>query len=225
MGHCAKAYYSRLHKRVAEVKLTEDQYDDECFWVKLLKYMLLVEVPESWKATVKLNGQPGKCKVDTGADVTVIPPSIFNKLKPATELTRTTKLLIGPCKQKLKGLGTLTAVLQEQDKVATEEIYVVEDLEGPLLGRQPAEQLKLVSRIESMSSNDYKNKVTGTYPKLFKGLGVMKDSYKITLQEHAKPFQLAAPKKAPLPLYRKTKDELDRMLQTGVISRVDQLSD
>jgi len=68
-------------------------------------------------------------------------------------------------------------------------------------------------------------KLADKYPKLFEGLGVMKDSYCITLKEYAKPFQVSVPRKVPFPLYQKTKEELDRMLEAGVISRVDQPTD
>ena len=101
-------------------------------------------------------------------------------------------------------------------------MYVIEDLERALLGREAAERLKLVTRLDNLSSADYKTKVVDKYSKLFKGLRVMKDNYSVTLKEDAKPFQMTVPRKAPLPLYQKTKEELDRMLETGVISRVDQ---
>ena len=114
------------------------------------------------------------------------------------------------------------AELQVQDKVAKEQVYVIEDLKRPLLARKPAELLKLISRLESLSSDDYKSKVADKYPKLFEGLGVMKDSYCITLKEDATPFQVSVPRKVPFPLYQKTKEELYRMLGTGSISRVDQ---
>lgn len=48
----------------------------------------------------------------------------------------------------------------------------------------------------------------------------MKDSYSITLKDDAKPFQVTVPWEVPLPLYQKTKEELDRMLETEIISRV-----
>ena len=59
------------------------------------------------------------------------------------------------------------------------------------------------------------------HPKLFTGLGQMKDSYTITFKEDTKPIAISVPRKVPLPLYRKTKDELE----TGVISPVDQPTD
>jgi len=53
----------------------------------------------------------------------------------------------------------------------------------------------------------------------------MKDSYCITLKEDANPFQVTVPRKVPLPLYQKTKEELDKMLESGVIAKVDQSTD
>ena len=60
------------------------------------------------------------------------------------------------------------------------------------------------------------------YPKLFQGLGVLMDCYHITLKEGAKFFQVTVPRKVLLPFYHKTKEESDRMLKSGVISKVDE---
>ena len=46
----------------------------------------------------------------------------------------------------------------------------------------------------------------------------MKDSYCITLKVDARPFQVSVPRKVPFPL---VSEELDRMLEAGVISRVE----
>ena len=84
---------------------------------------------------------------------------------------------MGPCKQKLNCLGTFLAELQVHDKVAKEQVYVIEDLKRPLLGGKPAELPKLISRLDSLSSDDYKSNVPDNHPRLFEGLGVMKGSY------------------------------------------------
>ena len=44
-------------------------------------------------------------------------------------------------------------------KVITELIYVVKDIERPLLGREAAEKLKLGNRVDTVSSDDYKTKI------------------------------------------------------------------
>ena len=109
---------------------------------------------------------------------------------------------MGPCKQKLSCLTFITE-LQVQDKVAKEQVYEIADLKRPLLRRKPAELLKLISRLDSLSSDDYRGKVADKYPKLFQGLAVIKDSYCITLKEDAKPFQVSVLRKVPFPLYQK----------------------
>ena len=42
--------------------------------------------------------------------------------------------------------------------------------------------------------------------------------------ENPEPFALHVPRKVPLPLLKKTKDEIEKMLQMGVISRADELT-
>ena len=49
-----------------------------------------------------------------------------------------------------------------------------------------------------------------------------KDCYHITPKEGAKPFQVTVSRKVPLPFYQKAKEESDRMLKSGVISKVDE---
>ena len=49
-----------------------------------------------------------------------------------------------------------------QDKVAKEQLYLIGDLERPLLGRKPG-KLKLISRLDSLSNDDYKSKLADKY--------------------------------------------------------------
>ena len=67
-----------------------------------------------------------------------------------------------------------------------------------------------------VGANSYKAK----YPELFTGLGSMKGEHKITLKPGCTPFAIATPRRVPLPLMPRVKEELERMEQMGVISRV-----
>ena len=75
-----------------------------------------------------------------------------------------------PGRQEEKGffLGELTELdaVQESTGEVKEQVYVTEYLQRPLLGRKPAELLKLISRLDSLSSNHYRIKVADKYPKL-----------------------------------------------------------
>ena len=195
-GHWAKACKSQLKRKVEEVYSCPEVELEGEFLLGQLTEVDMVEgsSKESWKCEVKLNGHAVKFKVDTGADVTVIPPNIYRSLVPKPSLSKCDKTLMCPCKHKLCCLGNFIgsisaaragsfpeqrlvieprnfrAKLCVDDKVVRELIYVVKDLERPLLGRDAAEKLKLVNRVDTVSSDDYKTKMANKQPKLFTGL-------------------------------------------------------
>ena len=167
-----KACKSRSDKKVNE---------DEAFFLGELIEVAIVQgqAQSSWKAEVVMNGQPTEFKVDTCADVTVVRPSLYYSLKPTHVLKKASRLLMGSCKQKLSSPGTFIVELQVKDMLTKKRVYEIKDLERPLLGREPTEYLKRISRLDSL-------------------------------------------RKVLLPFYHKTKEESDRMLKSGVISKVDE---
>ena len=58
------------------------------------------------------------------------------------------------------------------------------------------------------------------FPKVFSGLGTLGEEYTIRLKEDARPHALHTPRNVPLPLRDKVHEELDRMEEMGVISKV-----
>ena len=132
-----------------EVSFSDTQ--DEAFLLGELNEVATVQgqAQSSWKAKLVMNGQPAEFKVDTGADVTVVPPNLYYSLKPTRVLNKASRLLMGPCKQKLSCPGTFIADLQVKDIISKKRVYGIEDLERPLLGREPTQYLKLISRLDS----------------------------------------------------------------------------
>ena len=66
-----------------------------------------------WKADIAINDKIIKFKIDSGADVSVLPYHVYNKLKKQTELELepTNKVLLGPCNYKLNCIGKFKAKL------------------------------------------------------------------------------------------------------------------
>ena len=60
---------------------------------------------------------------------------------------------------------------------------------------------------------------------LFRGLGKLEDEYFIRLKDGVTPFCLTTPRRVPLPLTKKVKDELQRMLQLDAIEPVHEPTD
>ena len=60
---------------------------------------------------------------------------------------------------------------------------------------------------------------------MFKGLGKLSGNYTIKLKEDATPFALTTPQRVPIPLLSKVREELQRMENMGVITRIDEATE
>ena len=108
----------------------------------------------------------------------------------------------------------------------------MEGLEKPLLSRNASSSLNLIQKVNEIDSEkkpfdsvaeNTKLHILDKYAKLFEGLGELHGEYKILIKPNAKPYALNVPRKVPLPLLDKTKKELEKMLDMGVISRAEGL--
>ena len=178
---------------------------------------------DQWLITLQLGNTKVKFRIDTGADETVIPNHVYNELQDVNPLNEAGKKLFGVgSKNVLPVVGMFTAVLQWKNKTTTQNIYVVEGIHKALLGNPAIDELHLISRLESVKGSiDYR----GEYPGLFHGLGKMEGPYKIALKDDARSFAINVPRRVALPLMDKTKKDLRRMEDAGVIVRVEQPTD
>ena len=98
--------------------------------------------------------------------------------------------------------------------VTTHDVYVVKNLQEPLLGRPAIEALRLIQRVESVQSTSINYREV--YTKLYSGLGRMMESYKIRLRvrENAMPYAFSAPRRVPLPSQTKAKMDQDIILHS-----------
>ena len=163
-------------------------------------------------------------KIDTGADVTVILESVFKRIRNAN-LMHSDRILCGPAKNALHVIGQFNATLKHRGGVTSEEVYVVRDLQTPLIGLPAIKALGLVVRVCATESGDYATRILNSYPDLFTGLGTLGEEYKICLRPHAQPFALYTPRRVVLPLMNAVKEELERMVELGVIRPVQEATE
>lgn len=175
---------------------------------------------EPWLINLDVNEHTALFKIDTGADVTVLSEDEFQKGQ-FPELESAKKVLQGPGQTPITVRGKFTATIGTYSKSTTQEVYVVPGLKFSLLGRPAIQALGLVARVDTVALDSVK-RVKERFPKLFKGLGKMEGEYKIELKADAKPFSISTPHRIPLPLMSKVKEELSRMEEIGVISKVEQ---
>ena len=118
----------------------------------------------------------------------------------------------------------LQATLQNKKNKITETLYVLKGQPHSLLGKSACVKLNLIQRIETVSETSLPD-YTKEFPQLFKGLSYIQKPYKINLKPDTKPVCIFAPRKIAHPLIPKVKNEIDRMLEEGVISPVREPTD
>ena len=105
-----------------------------------------------------------------------------------------------------------------------QEVYVVQDLHMPLIGRPAIEALGLLVKVDVIGA-EAKSHFTQLFPQLFQGLGKLQGQYHIKQKDNAQPFALTVPRRVAIPLLPKVKEELERIEAMGVISKVDEPTD
>ena len=135
--------------------------------------------------------------------------------------------LVGAGDTLLKGISQANIDLRLGRKQIEECVYVVRSTKKLLLGVPVICKLGLIHDIPSTFSMraveyepskkeqpplDTKDRVFQCYPSLFTGLGKMKNEYTICPKEGAKPFCLTMPARLWLPLQKKVKEEIMRMV-------------
>lgn len=178
-----------------------------------------------WSVDVQIRNRKVSFKIDTGADVSVIPYQTYTAIMgPNSEhqLAPTDKPLFGPGGDRLPVMGVVTETLKKSERhTCQEDLYVVRGLHTPLLGRPAILKLGLVARLDAIDTETLKE----TYPSLCSGLGRVIQPHTIKLKPDATPYSLATPRRVPIPLLGKVKAELARMEQMGVITRVEEPTD
>ena len=172
----------------------------------------------SWEIQLLLEGTEITCKLDTGAEVTVISEQTYAAIK-KPRLFPPSKSLYGPSRQPLEVIGQFTGSFSHKGKSILHPVFVVKKLKTNLLGLPAISSLKLVARIDNVTQTNTKERWEKQFPTVFQGLGTLGEPYEIKLTPGAKPFSLYTARNIAIPLRPK---ELQRMESNGIISRVDQ---
>ena len=174
---------------------------------------------EEWRATLILNDRRVVFKLDTGAECNVISKEVYDSVsKQPLQKTRTKLVAFGG--HKLNPCGKAHVLCEYKGRYRVLEFMIVDGNVQNVLGKRSCSELKLVKRVDAIERC-----ITDDYADVFQGLGCIKDViHHIKLDENARPV-VHPPRRVPITLRSRVKDELDRMEALGVAERVHEPSD
>lgn len=221
----AKGHFARLckSKKLNEIEVVDSDSEFGGTEIFLGEISDDKTQQKAWATNVAVNGKFIKFKLDSGADVSVISSELFKALptEQQNRLKNADKKLYGPCRYELLCKGKFLASLTHRGKSCEEEIYVIDNLDQPLLSRPACCALGIIAKVEEIASANG-GRYRKEHPKLFQGLGCLPGEYDIKLDLAVKSFDLTTPRRVPIPMLPAVEEELRRMEQLDVIEKVDQ---
>ncbi|XP_063628947.1 uncharacterized protein LOC134800377 [Cydia splendana] len=185
-------------------------------------YCLNNEIDE-WTIVLNVNSHNLGFKLDTGAEVNVLPLRYLSQVGLSKEnLMVTTSRLHGYSGKNLDVLGKCFLKVVYKDNVYFLEFKVVDVPSAPVLGKNDCKLMNLVKRVFAVSETEqlHSPAFVTEYKDVFQGIGCLPGSYKIRVNRECKPV-VHAPRKVPIPLREKLKAKLEDMERQGIIEKVE----
>lgn len=172
-----------------------------------------------WKVKLNVEGKSITFKIDTGAQVNVIPQKMASRL--GVTCRKSEKRLATYSGGKLTVIGTCNLSCSYKGRVKRLEFEVVDTpFTVALLGLKSSVAMGLIARIDAIT----KENIASLYPRLFGGFGKLSGKCHITIDPSATPV-VHAPRRIPFAVQDKVKRELKRMEKEGVIEPVSEPTD
>ena len=138
----------KLNRNVHEVEQLSDtdESDTESVAVDNVFVGSLGSDKDSWQTAIRIGNKLVNCKIDTGAEVNVMPQRVYNQLRDKPSLT-STKTTLRTVAGQLKPLGVIETSIQFKCKSTRAKFFVVDDSTQTLCGLHTSVELGLVKKL------------------------------------------------------------------------------
>ena len=184
---------------------------------------------ESWHQKIRVENVVINFKLDTGAELNVLPLNFIKKMK-NVNIRRYNNVVQAYGGNRLDVVGSADIVCCVNNEISMQSFVIIDTNCVPILGLRACIDLKLLRRInniESMSIKAIENKKTSLIEKnsdLFHGLGCFVSDFNIELKEGAQGSVKSA-RRIPLSLMDRVKNKLLELEQNEIIKEVLEPSD
>ncbi|XP_052797485.1 uncharacterized protein K02A2.6-like [Mya arenaria] len=170
-------------------------------------------------------------KIDTGSQVNILPYKTFRDIGIKSVLEASHSKLSAYDGSTLNVKGCITLRCNHPGTGQTKDVYfhVVDTHSSPLLSLQSSLDFELINLTYTVMSDSQVNPLTKDmvlkeYKEVFDGIGLLAGECKIHIDPTVQPV-VHPPRKVPIALQEKVKDELLRMESLGVIEKVNEPTD
>ena len=232
-NHFAKKCLSKkgnVHQIEVDTRLSDESEDD--FFIDCIDspvgdkqafYTLLIGPEQT----------PVRFKLDTGSQANILPKSIFETLPSHTNnLTPSREKLSAYSGNTLNAIGCCKLACYHKGKSDMLLFHVVDTKSAPILGMRPCLDMGLIKLVytcdleetqtnkrEVSAKSLSKESILTQYKDIFEGIDLLEGEVNIRTNPNIPPV-VHAPRKIPLSLKEKLKQELARMKQQQIIAKV-----
>ena len=224
LNHFASVCQSKITVRKGIHYVEEAEDSDEELLVGCITSVNVVDMGE-WYEDLRIESKTVKFQLDTGAKANVISDKVVQDLDIECHYEKTLVKLKPYSGHQIPTKGVVTLPCEYKGQVLHVKFHVIE-IEAPsVLSAQTCKEMGLLARIHSLQQHNIAERLTdldqsilAEYPDLFQGLGCLPGEHTIKLDPSVPPV-VHPPRKVPVSLKEKIKDELDRTEKAGVIVR------
>ena len=223
-NHFARVCRSKVKKAATPSLHSIEQEQDSSDEGEQLFVATLHTISRSkeWKVTIKLNGQKTVFKIDTGAQCNVVSKDKYKQVSKQPLQTSGAKL-VAFGGHRLNTCGKITILCEHKGKNFPIEFQVVDQDVPSVLGLDTSTKLNLVQRVDVLNSQT--TDTLQKYKDVFEGLGhITEATHHISIRQESKPV-VHPPRRVPVTLRPKVKQELERMERLNVIEKVQEATE
>ena len=159
-------------------------------------------------------------KIDTGAQVNILPSQYLDKLSPKPKLLKAMQHLTSYCGSTIPYVGVCNIPCHYKNGPTQQlTFYVVESNTTPIIGFKASKDMNLIKLVLNIEESP-----VSKYSDVFKGIGKLETECEIYLKDNATPTVHPA-RKIPLTLKQKLKTELERLESLDIIEKVSEPTD
>ncbi|GBM60077.1 Uncharacterized protein K02A2.6 [Araneus ventricosus] len=218
---------------VDESEDNSDYYVNSINVHHIVKYIESASTLKEWNKTLIIEGQPVTFKLDTGAEVNVLPLSIFNLFKSQSKMRKCNVVLKAFGGAIIKPVRSISLNCSVDNLNCVIDFIIVANPQvRPLLGINECVKLDLIHFVNDIPNKNKldqymnmafssKDEFIQNNVELFEGVGKFKGTCKINIKNDATPV-VRPPRRVPLTVKPKLELKLKELEAQGIIAKIDQ---